>query len=523
MNSLSSNPVALDHRVTLAQAFSIVSGQRSVAVSEPARDRCAASHARLCRVITEKRHVYGITTGFGPLANRLIDPEAGEALQQNLVYHLATGLGSPMSWQHARAMVLSRLVSILNGNSGASLETIDLLVNVLNAGMAPVIPERGTVGASGDLTPLAHMVLALQGQGGFIDADGCVHTGADGLSALGVVPLHLKNRDGLALVNGTSAMTGLAICNARLSKRLLDWAMRLSAALAEVMRARAEAWSTALADLRPHAGQIDVTRTLNDHLSGSGMIETSPIANRRLGAQDIRTEAVAGQDAYSIRTVPQVLGAVCDTMSWHDQITETELNGVSDNPVFPDAGESIAIHGGNFMGQHIALTSDALSNALCVMAGLAERQIARLTDERLNDGLPAFLHSGQAGLNSGLMGAQVTATATLSEMRGLGPASVHSISTNAANQDVVSMGTVAARRASQIGFLTSDVLAILALAVAQAADLMDRDQRQPFSPNFQKLRTRIRSVSQPISEDRPLSSDIKLLSDMIARVDLALH
>jgi tyrosine ammonia-lyase len=500
--------------LSLAEALAIVSGDLRVSPSPQAWARVDAAHGRLRGIIDEARHVYGVTTGFGPLANRLIDPEDGVTLQQNLVHHLATGQGAPLGWAEARAVCLARLSAIMRGYSGASRDVITRLVALLNSDLAPLVPERGTVGASGDLTPLAHVVLALQGRGGFVARSGATLSEDEALARLGLSPLDLGNRDGLALVNGTSAMTGIALVSSGLAHRLVGWAIAGSAGLLEVMGGRAEAWSPLLSQVRAHPGQVAVTKRLNARLEGSAAVVQTPIAARRLAPGAFHPEEIIGQDAYSLRCVPQVLGAVMDALTWHDQVLSVELNAVSDNPVLPVEGPA-ALHGGNFMGQHIAMVSDSLNIALVVMAGLVERQVARVTDERLNAGLPAFLHRGPAGLNSGFMGAQVTASATLAEMRSLGPASVHSISTNGANQDVVSMGTIAARNAARQVQMLSEILAIQLICVAQAIEIRGAG----MSPHAEALRAQVRDVSPALETDRPLASEIAALAARIRASD----
>jgi tyrosine ammonia-lyase len=508
----------LDGHVDLASAHALVEGRMPVALSDAARARCENAHARLLRIIAEGRHVYGLTTGFGPLANRLIGPGHGVELQQNLVHHLASGLGPPLGWSEARAVVLARLVSIARGVSGASAPSIRALVALLSSDLAPWLPSRGTVGASGDLTPLAHLVLCLQGRGRFRDRTGRTLHGTEALARLGLQPLSLDQRDGLALVNGTSAMTGVALCNARLAARAVDWALALSAAMAECLGARAEAWHAEFARLRPHPGQARAAEELRRRIAGSDRIAWRPIALRRLVPGDTGTEDMPGQDAYTLRCVPQVVGACADQADWHASVVEIELNAVSDNPVLPEDEDPPALHGGNFMGQHVALASDGLSTAVTVLAGLAERQIARLTDEKLNAGLPAFLHGGRAGLHSGFMGAQVTATAILAEIRATGPASVHSLSTNGANQDVVSLGTIAARLAAQKLGVLAEIHAIEALCIAQAMELRGGMECRGFSPAARALHAAIREVAPPLSADRPLADEIAALTETVAGV-----
>jgi tyrosine ammonia-lyase len=502
----------IDRKIGLDLAFEIASGTTGIDISAEARDRCRAANTRLRTVIAERRHVYGLTTGFGPLADRLVDPADGVTLQQNLIHHLATGQGPDFGWTAARAIVLARLMSILQGLSGASEASIGALCALLNSDLAPAIPSRGTVGASGDLTPLSHLALTLQGRGCFLTRDGARVGGPEGLGRLGIAPLDLGQRDGLALVNGTSAMTGVALCTAIHARRAAAWSIALTAALAEVMGGRREAWDMAFAEARPHPGQVEATRALEARIAGATGLTNAPIAARRLEPDAIAREDRIGQDAYTLRCAPQVIGAVLDTLDWHDRLVATELCSVTDNPIFPEAGDIPALHGGNFMGQHVGIASDALAVSITVLAGLAERQVARLTDERLNGGLPAFLHAGRTGLNSGLMGAQVTATAILAEMRSRGAASIQSISTNGANQDVVSMGTVAARLASTTTRNAIEILSILGLAVAQAMDLLQTRGTTGFSPAARAVHGWVRTISPKLDADRPLGEEIAALA-----------
>lgn len=526
--------VLVDNHLSLEDAIQLVDGRLQLNLLESARTRCAAAHTRLQRVIDEERHVYGITTGFGPLANRLVGSKDGATLQQNLVHHLATGVGPAFDWATGRAIVLCRLMSILQGVSGASDPAIQSLVSLLNGPLSPVMPCRGTVGASGDLTPLAHMVLCFQGRGEFCLRDGRRISGPDGLALMDLDPIDLSARDGLALVNGTSAMTGVGLINTRRTAQAIDWSIALTAAMAEVQGGRTEAWHPAFAAVRPHPRQAAAASLLRARVVGSTRVERTHLADRCLTGIGPMTEEGIGQDAYTLRCAPQVIGAVWDTADWHSRIVATELCSATDNPLFPlhtaeekedamDPAMPLVLHGGNFMGQHVGLASDALAQAVTVLAGLAERQIARLTDERLNRGLPAFLHRGPAGLNSGMMGAQVTATALLAEMRSIGPASVHSISTNGANQDVVSMGTIAARLLGQKLGLLTQIHAILALCVAQSIDILDSRSEHShgkdagFSDNARTLHQLIRSKSAALLEDRPLGQDIETLAATMAR------
>lgn len=510
--------ISLGGTLSIADANRIAAAEVDLELAREAHLRLEEGHARMLRCMREGATIYGVTTGFGPLADRAVPAASARVLQAKLIEHLATGVGARLGWLEARAVLVARLRCLLEGVSGASPRSAEALVAVLRARLAPVIPEKGTVGASGDLTPLAHMALSLMGRGPFLARDGGEVPCQSAFEAMGIAPLDLEGRDGLCLVNGTSAMTGIAVVNARRAGRLLDWGERLTAGLAELLRGRLEAWDPILSDLRPHPGQRYAAATLRTVIDGSARAD--PGGGPRPSAEALPRAPRPPQDAYTLRCAPQVLGACRDALAWHDSVVEIELNAVTDNPVFPDPGAHprapAVLHGGNFMGQHVGLAADCLSNAVIVAAGLAERQIARLTDERLNEGLPAFLHRGTPGLDSGLMGAQVTATALYAEMRSRAvPASIQSISTNGANQDVVSMGTVAARRTAEHLADAARVQAILALALAQGVDILDAQGEggDAVSPGLRVLWRGLRRIAPPLAEDRPLSGEIEAVAD----------
>lgn len=510
--------VLVDEFLTVADAAAIAKGRVEVVLGDVARARISAARARLTQAIDDRRLVYGLTTGFGPLANRITRPDDIETLQRHLIYHLASGVGAPMDWAAARATTLARLSSIARGWSGASDEVVDLLLALLNSDLAPRIPEKGTVGASGDLTPLAHLALALMGEGAFIDPAGAEITATIAFQRLGRRPLALAHRDGLALVNGVSAMTGVAVLNADAMTALVARNDVLQVAHAELLNGRMEAWDPAFGAARPHPGQVAAHAELNRLAEGSSQLQWGRAAERRLPLRMTpMTEPAPLQDPYSIRCAPQVSGAVRDVAQFHHEVVERELNAASDNPIFLDDAPW-ALHGGNFMGCHVALASDALMNAVSVLATHSERRIARLCDERRNQGLPAFLHRGAAGLNSGFMGAQVTATALLAEMRARGgAASVQSLSTNGDNQDVVSLGTIAARGVAVSVRDAARILAIEALTVAQGMDVVRSEApKAQFSRGARALARSVRSVAGPLLSDRPLGAEIeKVCNDVI--------
>lgn len=498
----------------------VAAGCARVVVASDAAAQMAASVAVLDKFIAQGRVIYGVTTGYGPLADNHIDPRRSDALQRNLVYHLASGVGAPLRWVQARSIVFCRLQALCQGHSAVSPRVIDMLAASLNAGLAPTVPEKGTVGASGDLTPLSHIALALMGEGGWMDKAGPVST-SDAFARMGQQPLALGPKEGLALVNGTSAMTGIAALNGVLALRLLKLGALLSFMNAEVFAAHSPAWHPLVGGARGQPGQQALHQFLWALYTAGSRLQPFGAQPALLeGEGDVRHDQVLPQDPYSIRCVPQLLGASLDMLSMHDDVVAREISAVTDNPlVF--AHEEALIHAGNFFGQHVAFASDALANAATMIAILLERQIARVTDVAQNGGLPAFLQGNQTGLNSGFMGAQVTASALVAEIRTKAiPASIQSVPTNANNQDVVTMGTIAARKTADILADVARVAAIHALCMAQSFDLrLAQDASLPFGSMSAALRGHIRNFSTFLNEDRPLGNEIESLASAMSGPD----
>jgi tyrosine ammonia-lyase len=493
--------------MTLNDVEAVACDGAAVAVSSDGWSSIEQSHAFMQREAKKGRRIYGVTTGFGPLADHYLHPDDAAELQRNLVYHLATGVGEPFTTHETRAIMLARLASLARGYSAVDPAAVTLLTDCLNCGLVPIVPSLGTVGASGDLTPLAHVALALMGEAPFWEGD---------LESAGLQPLEPSARECLGLVNGTSAMTGLAALSGAEAERALDAALSIAAANAEVFRANRSAFHPLLGGVRPHVGQIAVLERLQALFEGARRLNDTPA---QVDLDALRAGPSGGnvlaQDPYSIRCVPQLLGAIADQVTAHNETVQVEFNSVTDNPLFDGDSETI-VHGGNFMGQHVSFASDALNNALIQLAVHAERVIARLVDNRRNGDLPPFLHGGRAGLHSGFMGAQVTASALVAQLRTHShPASIQSISTNADNQDVVSMGTIAALRVRQTLDRVFEVLAIEAMVVAQAMDLSG----DGFSPAARRLAARVRHVSPALEGDRPLSGEIARVAQMLRRSD----
>ncbi|HXF82607.1 MAG TPA: histidine ammonia-lyase, partial [bacterium] len=417
--------------LTIADVVAVARERAPVALSSRARAKMAASRAVVERLVREGAVVYGITTGVGELADVRISPAQSAALQVNIVRSHSAGVGEPLPDEVVRAMMLLRAHALALGYSGVREEPVALLLAMLNQGLHPVVPAQGSVGASGDLAPLAHLALTLIGEGEIRDAAGTVRPARAALAAAGLQPVVLAAKEGIALVNGTQLMTAcgvLALHDAQLAAVCADIAGAMSC---EALQALAGAFDPALHAVRPHPGQQASASNLRRLLAGSGMVST-PAPGRV-------------QDAYALRCIPQVHGAARDALAYVRSTLETELNAATDNPlVFPDTGRVLS--GGNFHGQPVALALDVLAVAVSALASIAERRIERLVNPHLS-GLPAFL-TPDGGVHSGLMLAQYAAAALVSENKVLAhPASVDSIPTSANQEDHVSMGSTAARKA----------------------------------------------------------------------------
>jgi len=514
---VSSQPIVdLGGAVDPAALAAVAHGQARAHLGEAARAHMGRSEAALDGHLSEGRRIYGVTTGYGPLAGYRIAPAQSARLQRGLIDHLASGVGPPLPREAVRAMMAARVSSLARGWSGVRPDVADHLVAMLNADVVPEVPEAGTVGASGDLTPLAHAALAAIGEGRVLGGA----SAADALAAAGLDPLRLERKDGLALVNGTAAMTGIAALNAADMANAVEAAMRLTVIYAEVLGGRRDAFDPRFDAARPHDGQRRALDRLNALMAGSHRLHPAEPVPPHL--DDIAPEETAHQDAYTIRCAPQEFGAALDALAHHDAVVTTELQSATDNPLIdPETGE--VLHGGNFYGQHVAYASDMLASVAVKLAAHAERALARLTDTTRNGDLPPFLAGGDTGLNSGFMGAQVSATALVAEMRTKAtPAAIQTIPTNADNQDVVTMGTIAARNArDQVNRLWR-VLAIHALALTQAVELRGGFQDGGgFSPASRALAAGVRERSGFLCDDRPLSPEIADVADWLARGGVA--
>ncbi len=470
----------------------VVAGARDfapVALDPGCHEAILRSQAFIAQIVTEGRVVYGVTTGFGALKDRRIPVRSTEDLQLNLIRSHAAGVGPALAQDVVRAMLLLRANALAKGASGVRLETIERLVAMLNLGLHPVIPSQGSVGASGDLAPLAHMALTLLGEGE-IERLGEVIPAGQALAEAGLAPLRLGAKEGLALINGTQAMTAIACLTLDGAEKLAKIADVACATTLDAVLGSSRAYLPHFHAMRPHPGQQASARNL-----------TRLAAESEIFASHIDCDRV--QDCYSLRCAPQVHGASRDALGHVRRVLEIEINSATDNPlIFPDRGEVLT--GGHFHGQPIALASDFLKIAVAELANISERRIERLVNPAYSSGLPAFL-APDGGLNSGYMLAQYTAAALVSENKVLAhPASVDSIPTGGGQEDHVSMGTHGARQAAEILANAQQVLALELLCGAQGLEF-----RLPLRPGVggSAARQAVRSVVAPLDGDRQSSVD----------------
>ena len=497
------------HSLTIPGLWRVAADREPGQLPVSARRRMQQSRALVDKLADEPRAIYGINTGFGPLSGTRVAPEDLAQHQLNLLHHLSVGQGALFSPVETRAIMAARANALARGYSGIRPEVVDLLIAALNHDLLPEIPCEGSVGASGDLAPLAHMARLLVGLG-HVRAGGERLAATLALERHQLQPVTLKCKEGLELVNGTSVMTALAALAVREAAALLSWSELLSACLFQVLWAAPEVLCAQVHKARGFRGQFVVAERIARHLRTHSRYARE-IAEHQWGSHAKPVEpGVEIQDPYSVRCAPQVLGAIQEAL-WHiEQVVTRELNASTDNPlIFPDT-ESV-IHCGNFYGQQIAMACDYLRIGLAKLALLLERQLERLVNWRYSLGLPPMLTGADnPGLNSGFMGVQLLATSLAAECRILTtPASVQTIPTNANNQDVVSMGTISARMTREMLPKVWKLTAIQALALAQAADLRGG---KIMGGDFRKLHRLVRQVSPKLTTDRPLFEDIAALT-----------
>jgi histidine ammonia-lyase len=481
--------------LTIDKVEAVARRRAPVVLDAPARERVAASRLVIDRILASGQVVYGINTGFGRLAEVRIAPDQLEALQLNLLRSHACGVGDRFADEVVRAMLLLRANVLATGHAGCRPVLVERVLELLAAGVHPVVPSLGSVGASGDLAPLAHLALPLVGEGKAVLA-GEILPGIEALRRAGIEPVRLAAKEGLALINGTqasAAVGALALADAR---RLLDAADVVCALTVDALAGTDAAFDPAVHAARPHPGQIESARRLRGLLAGSAIRESHRDCGRV-------------QDAYSLRCSPQVHGAARDALAHATRVLEIELNSATDNPmVFADGR---VISGGNFHGAPIAVVFDYLAAAMTDLGSISERRLARMVDAS-QSGLPGFLVD-DAGLNSGFMMVQVAAAALVSEAKTLShPASVDSIPTSAGQEDHVSMSTWAARKLARVVELGHRVLGMEYLAAVQAVEF-----HRPLttSPELESAVDRLRRRVSRLTGDRIMADDMAVASELV--------
>ena len=490
--------------LSLEDVWAVAHGQTDVTLAPAAAARIAASRRIVEELVASDQIVYGVTTGFGDLASRRIAHADTERLQQNLLISHSVGVGEPHGTDVVRAMLLLRANALALGHSGCREIVVERLLDFLRLRIHPVVPQQGSVGASGDLAPLAHLALPLIGRGR-AEVDGEIVDGAEALRRRGLTPLVLQAKEGLALLNGTQQMTAVGVLALISAEQALRTASVTAAMSVEALLGTDVAFAAAYQAVRPHPGQQRIAAELRELLRDSEIMRSHHAKTHKI------------QDPYSIRCVPQVHGATADALAHVRRVLEIEVNSATDNPlVFPDGagvdptavatGGGRIVSGGNFHGQPVALAMDLLKIAVSELGSISERRIAQLTDFRTS-GLPPFLVD-EAGLNSGMMLYQYVAAALVSENKSLAhPASVDSIPTSANQEDHVSMGPIAARQAAAIVANVEQVLALETLAAAQGLDFRLGEGLRPGA-GVARAHAIVRKTVDHLEADRDPQPDI---------------
>lgn len=448
-----------------------------VTLSPTVKSKIKKTRTIVDTAVSNKEVIYGITTGFGAFKNTVIDESQTNKLQENLILSHATGVGDPLPTEVVRGIMFLIANYLSKGYSGATLNTIETFLEMLNKRVHPIVPEKGSVGSSGDLAPSAHVTLVLIGKGE-AEYQGKRTTGKRAMSKAGIKPVVLSSKEGLAIINNTSTMSSIASLLVADAENIINVADVCGALSLQALMGTSKAYDKRIHQIKPHDGQIKSADNLIKLLDGSKLIDNTRI-----------------QEAYSFRCIPQIHGAIREAMSYVRKVVTTEINSVTDNPLIFDGDKPTVISGGNFHGEPVAIAMDTLSIALSEIANVSDRRIASLIDPSTNNGLPAFLVI-KGGLNSGLMIPQYTTAALVSENKVLAhPASVDSVPTSANIEDLVSMGTIAARKAREILSNVRFVLSIELITACQAIDIrLRRDDSRHLSTKTKTAYNHVRKL-----------------------------
>jgi histidine ammonia-lyase len=500
----------LNEYLSVEDFTSIIFNNNKVAVSDSVIKRVEESFDFL-KEFSGNKVIYGVNTGFGPMAQYRIKDEDRLQLQYNLIRSHSSGTGKPISPINVKAIILARLNTLSLGNSGVHPSVIHLMKEFLNRDITPLIFEHGGVGASGDLVQLAHLALTLIGEGE-VFYKGERRATKEVFEIEKLEPIKVEIREGLALMNGTSVMTGIGIVNVHNSRKVLDWSVKCSCAINEIVKAYDDHLSFELNNTKKHFGQQEIAKLMRDNLSDSTLVrKREDHLYSGNNNEDVFKEKV--QEYYSLRCVPQILGPVLDTINYTSQVLENEINSANDNPIV-DVKNKHVYHGGNFHGDYISLEMDKLKIVIAKLTMLSERQLNYLLNSKLNEILPPFVNLGVLGFNFGMQGVQFTATSTTAESQMLSnPMYVHSIPNNNDNQDIVSMGTNAAVIASKVIENAFEVLAIELITIVQAIDALN--YKNEISSVTRKMYDDIRTVVPEFKEDQIMYPIVQKVKDYL--------
>ncbi|WP_428224372.1 HAL/PAL/TAL family ammonia-lyase [Flavobacterium sp.] len=480
----------------LEEFVAIVFKNQKVEISNEVLNRVEESFDFL-KEFSGNKVIYGVNTGFGPMAQYRIKDEDRLQLQYNLIRSHSSGTGKPLSPVNVKSAILARLNTLSLGNSGVHPSVIALMKEFINRDITPLIFEHGGVGASGDLVQLAHLALTLIGEGE-VFYKGKRRATKEVLEIEGLQPIKVELREGLALMNGTSVMTGIGIVNVYNAQKALDWSVKISSAINEIVQAYDDHLSAELNNTKHHFGQQEIAKMMREHLSDSTLVrKREEHLYSGENTEEVFKEKV--QEYYSLRCVPQILGPVLDTINSTAKVLENEINSANDNPII-DVKNKHVYHGGNFHGDYISLEMDKLKIVVAKMTMLAERQLNYLLNSKINELLPPFVNLGTLGFNFGMQGVQFTAVSTTAESQTLSnPMYVHSIPNNNDNQDIVSMGTNAAVMAGKVIENAFEVLAIEMITIVQAIDALGYAGQ--ISTQTRKIYDEVRAIVPTFKDD----------------------
>ena len=502
-----------NHDITLNDFRQLLYQNAEISISEEVLEKVQRSFSFL-QAFSKDKVIYGVNTGFGPMAPYIIKAEQSQELQYNLIRSHSAGTGNVLPADCLKAVLLARLGSLIQGYSGIHLEAVLLLQELINKDVRPVIYEHGGVGASGDLVQLAHLALTMIGEGEVIYQN-TIQPTQKVFEKLNIQPLKMHLREGLALINGTSTMTGIGVVNLLKSRVLLNLSVLASSMITEIVEAYDDHFSQALNQAKRHQGQQEIARMMRDTLQGSQRTRERYNRDHEIKLNGVQKVNDKVQEYYSLRCVSQILGPILDTIIHAEKVVTDEINSANDNPIVDVKNENV-FHGGNFHGDYISLEMDKLKIAITKLSMLCERQLNYLLNDKLNGILPPFVNMGTLGLNFGMQGAQFTAVSTVAENQTLSnPMYVHSIPNNNDNQDIVSMGSNAAMMTHKVIDNTFEVLSIHFMTILQAIDCLKIKDK--LAPKTRAAYEEMRIIFPIFVEDSPKYGDIQRMKDFLKK------